>query len=155
MKVSQVMTTEVHSASAHDTIEEAAKKMAGLNVGVLPIAENNRLVGMVTDRDFAVKGIAQGKAPDAELRDIMTPEVEYCFYDQEIDDVMRKMGDLQVRRLPVVNRDRHLVGILSLGDVAVSRDKGTAVDALQGISRPGGAHSRATAGSNRTNDPPL
>ena len=155
MKVSQVMTKEVGVANADDTIQEAAKKMAGLDAGVLPIAENDRLVGMVTDRDIVVKGIAGNKQLDAKVRDIMTPEVRYCFSDQEIGDVMRNMGEWQVRRLPVMSRDKKLVGILSLGDVAVSQDKGKTVDALQGISRPGGAHSRAPGGGDRTNDPSL
>lgn len=155
MKVSEVMTKEVVTASAQDTVQDAAKKMAGLNAGALPVTEDERLVGMITDRDIAVKCVAGNKGVHAKVRDIMTPEVRYCFDDQEIDDVMHDMGELQVRRMPVVSRDKHVVGILSLGDVAVSRDNGSAVDALRGVSRPGGAHSRATVVGDRTNDPPL
>ncbi len=155
MKVSEVMTKEVITASAQDTVQEVAKKMAGLNAGALPIAEDARLVGMITDRDIVVKGVAGNKGLNAKVRDIMTPEVRYCFDDQEVDDVMRDMGELQVRRMPVVNRDKTLVGILSLGDVAVGQDNGGAVDALREVSRPGGAHSRATVVGDRTNDPPL
>lgn len=155
MKVSEIMTKKVVAASTEDTVQEAAKKMAGLNAGALPIVEDDRLVGMITDRDIAVKGVAGNKGLDAKVRDIMTPEVRYCFDDQEIDDVMRNMGELQVRRMPVVNRDKNVVGILSLGDVAVSQDNGSAVDALRGVSRPGGAHSRATVVGDQTSDPPL
>lgn len=155
MKVGEIMTKKVVTANAADTIQEVAKKMAGLNAGVLPVAEDDRLVGMITDRDIVVKGVAGNKAVDTRVRDIMTPDVNYCFDDQEIDDVMSNMARWQVRRLPVVNREQHLVGILSLGDVAISNDKGKAVEGLQGISRPGGAHSRAIAGGDRTNGSPL
>ena len=155
MKVSDIMTKRVVTASAEDTVQEAAKKMAGVNAGALPIAEGNRLVGMVTDRDIVVKGVARNKGLDTKVGDIMTPEVRYCFDDQEIDDVMRNMGKLQVRRMPVVNREKKLVGILSLGDVAVSQGNQATVGALRDISHPNGAHSRAPAHGNRTNDPPL
>lgn len=149
MKENEVMSRKVFVANAEGAVQGAARKMAGSNSGVLPVAESDRLVGMPTDRDIVVKGIARGKGPDAEVRDVMTPEVKYCFDDREIDDVMRNMGDLQVRRLPVLNRDKSLIGILSLGDAAVSGDKGKTVEALHGISRPGGDHGRVAAGGDR------
>lgn len=133
MKVSESMTKKVEVANVQDTMQDVAQTMAGLNAGVLPIAEDGRLVGMITDGDIVVRGVAQSKGPDTEVRDIMTPDVKYCFDDQEIGDVMRSMGDLQVRRLPVLNHDKQLVGILSLGDVALSPDKDRTVEALQGI----------------------
>jgi CBS domain-containing protein len=97
---------------------------------------------MITDRDIAIRGIAKGKGPDTKVRDVMTEDVKYCFDDQEIEEVTRNMADIQVRRLPVLNREKRLVGILSLGDI-VSRDSKCAGDALRGISRPGGEHTQA------------
>jgi CBS domain-containing protein len=99
------------------------------------VGENDRLVGMITDRDIAIRGIAKGKAPDTKVRDVMTADVKYCFDDQDIGEVTRNMGDIQVRRLPVLNHDKRLVGILSLGDVAVSSKQSTAGKTLKDISR--------------------
>src|SRR5438093_8557436 len=145
MKVSEAMTRDVSVASPDETIRQAAKTMASLDAGVLPVGENDHLIGMITDRDIAIRGIAQGKGPKAKVRDVMTEDVKYCFDDQEIEEVTRNMADIQVRRLPVLNRDKRLVGILSLGDIAISRDGKTAGDALTGISRPGGEHTQAAA----------
>lgn len=141
MQVREAMTRDVRIANAEETIEQAARLMAGLDAGALPVSENNRLIGMITDRDIAVRAVALGKGPETKVRDVMTDEVKYCFADQEIDEVTRNMGDIQVRRLPVLDRDKQLVGILSLGDVAVSAGD-AAGDALTGISRPGGAHNQ-------------
>jgi len=136
------MTWGVHVANPEETVEQAAKTMASLDAGALPVGEKGRLVGMITDRDIAIRGIAAGKGPNAKVRDVMTEDVKYCFEDQDLEEVTRNMGDLQVRRLPVLNRDRHLVGILSLGDVALSQDRKSAGDALRGVSRPGGEHTQ-------------
>ncbi len=100
------------------------------------VGENSRLVGIVTDRDMAVRGLAGSKGPNAKVRDVMTPDVKYCFADQVIDEITANMADIQVRRLPVLDRDKRLVGILSLGDIATSDDIGQAAEALSGISRP-------------------
>jgi CBS domain-containing protein len=143
MKVSEAMTKDVRVANPDDTIRKAARTMASIDAGVLPVGENDRLIGMITDRDIAIRGIANGKGPKAKVRDVMTEDVKYCFDDQEIEDVTRNMADIQVRRLPVLNRDKRLVGILSLGDIATSRDGKAANDALSGISRPGGEHVQA------------
>jgi len=142
MQVSEAMTRDVRVANVEHTIQQAAQLMAGLDAGVLPVSENNRLVGMITDRDIAIRAVAQGKGPETRVRDVMTDDVKYCFVDQQIDEVSRNMGDVQVRRLPVLDRDKQLVGILSLGDVAVTTGDGVAGEALLGISRPGGAHSQ-------------
>jgi CBS domain-containing protein len=141
MKVSELMTRDVRVASPDETIQEAAQVMKGFDIGVLPVGQENRLVGMITDRDIAVRGVAEGKAPDAKVRDVMSTEVKYCFDDQDLDEVTRNMGDIQVRRLPVVDRKKRLVGILSLSDVAVTDDD-KAGDVLSRISRPGGEHSQ-------------
>jgi CBS domain-containing protein len=95
-------------------------------------SRKDHLVGMITDRDIAIRGIAKGKGPKAKVRDVMTEDVKYCFDDQEIEEATRNMADIQVRRLTVLNRDKRLVGILSLGDVAISRESKNAGEALRG-----------------------
>jgi CBS domain-containing protein len=143
MKVSDSMTRDVRVANPNQTIQDAAKMMSDVDSGVLPVGENDRLIGMITDRDIAVRAVAQGKGPQTLVREVMTDHVHYCFDDEDMDEVTRKMADSQVRRLPVVNRDKRLVGILSLGDVATSRDGADeAGEALSDISRPGGEHSQ-------------
>ena len=141
MQVREVMTKDVRVASPNQTLREAAQAMLDIDAGVLPVGENDKLVGMITDRDIAVRGIAKGKGPDASVRDVMTSDVKYCFDDQDVEEVTRNMGDNQVRRLPVVNREKRLVGILSLGDVAKTGRQDTD-EALTDISRPGGEHSQ-------------
>jgi CBS domain-containing protein len=143
MKVSDSMTRDVRVANPNQTIQDAAKIMLDVDSGVLPVGENDRLVGMITDRDIAVRAVAQGKGPQTLVREVMTDHVHYCFDDEDIDEVTRKMADSQVRRLPVVNRDKRLIGILSLGDVATRRGTADeAGEALSDISRPGGEHSQ-------------
>jgi CBS domain-containing protein len=144
MKVSEAMTPDVRVASPEETIQQAARTMASLDAGALPVGEKDHLIGMITDRDIAIRGIAQGKGPDAKVREVMTGEVKYCFDDQDVEEVTRNMADIQVRRLPVLDRSKRLVGILSLGDVAVSRDAKRAGEALRGISRPGGEHTQTS-----------
>ncbi len=142
MQVQDAMTRDVRVADADQTIEQAARQLAGLDAGVLPVGENDRLVGMITDRDIALRAVAQGKGPRTKVREIMTKDVRYCFDDQDIDEVSQNMADIQVRRLPVLDRNKRLVGILSLGDIAVNGSDGAAGQALAGISRPGGAHNQ-------------
>ncbi|WP_134495924.1 CBS domain-containing protein [Microvirga pakistanensis] len=146
MRVSEAMTRDVRVARPDQTIQDAAKMMSDVDAGVLPVGENDQLVGMITDRDIAIRGIAQGKGPDTPVREVMTADVKYCFEDEDTDQVARNMADQQVRRLPVVNRDKRLVGILSLGDLAVMQGGRPAGEALAGISEPGGEHSQ-TGGS--------
>ena len=143
MKVHEIMTHEVRLASPDDTLEQAAKAMAGIDVGVLPVGENDRLVGMITDRDIAIRGIANGKGPKAKIRDVMSDEVLYCFEDQELDEVTHNMGHQQIRRLPVLNRDKRLVGIIALGDIALGRGGRGTAKALGAISEPTGVHSQS------------
>jgi CBS domain-containing protein len=142
MRVSECMTREVQIVDPNETIGGAAKTMAKLDAGALPVGENDRLVGMITDRDIAIRAVAAGMGPNAKVGDVMNSEVKYCFDDQEIDEVLRNMGELQVRRLPVLNRDKRLVGIVSLGDLAANGQAGRAADALSHISRHGGRHSQ-------------
>ncbi len=140
MKVSEIMTRGVEIASPDDTIQQAASRMAELDAGVLPAGENDRLVGMLTDRDIAIRAVAQGKGPDTKVREAMTPEVRYCFEDEDLDAVVRTMGDNKVRRLPVMSREKRLVGIVSLGDLSRETDGEEAHHALEGVSQPGGQH---------------
>lgn len=142
MHVSDIMTRDVHLASPNDTIATIARQMAENDIGFMPVGDHDRLVGMITDRDIVVRGVADGLDPQAKVRDIMTTDVKYCFEDDEVDEVARNMGDIQVRRLPVVNRDKRLVGIVSLADAA--RDQpGVAGTGLKGVTEPGGAHNQA------------
>jgi len=143
MKVSDAMTSEVQLCTPDDTLKDAAQAMAALGVGLLPVTDNDRLVGMISDRDIAVRGVAMGRGPDARVRDVMTTDVKYCFEDQDIEEITMNMGDIQVRRLPVMSRDKRLVGIIALGDIA-RRDMGDGTaEALSQISRPGGQHAQA------------
>lgn len=144
MKVREAMTRDVRLIAPDQPIQEAARLMAELDIGAVPVEENDRLVGMITDRDIAVRAVAEGHGPDTPVRQIMSPEVKYCFEDQSVDEVTQNMGDLRVRRLPVLDRDKRLVGILSLGDLAIDETaQDEAGEALGRISRPGGQHSQS------------
>lgn len=142
MKVREAMTRDVYIANPQNSIKEVARVMADVDCGVVPVGENDRLVGMLTDRDIAVRAVAQDKGPDTRVGEVMTRDVRYCYDDEDLDHVTLNMGDQQVRRLPVVDREKRLVGIISLGDVAISPDGHDTSEALTGISRPGGRHSQ-------------
>ena len=141
--VSEVMTTNVKVATPNQTIRQVAQMMAELDAGVLPVREEDHLVGVITDRDIAVRAVAEGMPPSTKVSKVMSAEVKYCFDDDDLDHVARNMADIKVRRLPVVNRDKRLVGILSLGDMALADGPDNAGTALCGISEPGGEHSQA------------
>ena len=147
MRIEEVMTRNVHMANPSQTIREVARLMADIDAGALPVGQNDRLVGMITDRDIAVRAVAEGKGPDTPVSDVMSPDICYCFEDQELDEVAANMADVKVRRLPVVSRDKRLVGIIALGDIALSDDpNGAANAALCGVSEPGGQHSQTSDG---------
>lgn len=146
MRVCDAMTPSVQLCTPQDSIRDAAEAMAALNVGLLPVADNDRLVGMISDRDIATRGVAMGRGPDAPVGDVMTADVKYCFEDQDLDEITRNMADIQVRRLPVLDRDKRLVGIIALGDIAVSKAGDGATMALCGISQPGGRHAGSVIG---------
>ena len=135
MHVREVMTPDVVIASPDDTLQRAAEMMIDIDAGVLPVGENDRLVGILTDRDITIRAVAAGKPPtECKVREIMSPEIRYIYDDELIEDAARNMTELQVRRLPVLNREKRLVGIVSLGDLALKR-KSDAADALKGVSR--------------------
>jgi len=134
------MTREVRVANPGQSIREVARIMAEIDAGVMPVGENDRLVGMITDRDIAIRAIGEGKGPDTPVREVMTTEqVLYCYEDEDLDHVAKNMSEQQVRRLPVVNRDKRLVGIVSLGNIA-QRETRAANKAVKGVTKPGGAH---------------
>jgi CBS domain-containing protein len=140
MKVSEAMTRDVKMITPEDNLESAAKLMAEEDIGFLPVAENDRLIGTVTDRDIVVRGLAQGKGRSAHVRDVMTRDVKYCYEDEDVEHVVQNMGDIQVRRLPVVNRDKRLVGVISLADAALKHDAEPVGVAMSGVVEPGGLH---------------
>ena len=137
MRVSEVMKRDVHLARPDESIRDAAREMADIDAGVLPVADGDRLVGMITDRDIAIRAVALGKSPDTKVREVMSAEVKYCFEDEDLDHVVSNLGDLRIRRLPVMNRDKRLVGIVSLGDLAVdTHDEELAGATLEAVSEP-------------------
>lgn len=138
MLVKDIMTHGCECIAPDSTLEQAAQRMRSLDVGPLPVCDNDRLAGMITDRDIVVRGIAEGcDARQTRVRDVMTPNLTYCFEDQEVEEATRLMKQQQIRRLAVLDRDQRLVGILSLGDVAVNvgNDQVTA-GTLERISEP-------------------
>lgn len=136
MNISQVMTPDVKVVSPTDSLQSAAFLMRENDVGLLPVGENDRLIGMMTDRDITIRAVAEGLSPEeTEVQQVMTSEVEFIFDDYPVEEAARYMSELQVRRLPVVDRNHRLVGIISLGDVSLSEQQ-SAGAALSSISRP-------------------
>jgi len=142
MCVNECKKREVTIDSPQEILCEAAKMMADCDAGALRVGEDDRLIGVITDRDIAIRGVALGKSPDTKIRDVMSSEVRYCYEDEDVSAVLRNMGDLQVRRLPVLSRDKRLVGIVSLSDLAHHGAVSPAGEALSDIARPGGEHSQ-------------
>ena len=145
MKIAECMTQDIEIVTPDQPIQEAAQFMLRADAGVMPVSEGDRLVGMVTDRDIAVRAVAEGLGPDTPVRDVMSGDVLYCFEDDEVEAVALKMSDSQVRRMPVLSReDERLVGIVSLGDISRSEQSEAAAVALDGITDPGGEHNQST-----------
>jgi len=140
MKVSEVMTENVQTVRPDQRVQEAASFMLSADAGSIPVAEGDRLVGMITDRDIAVRGIAKGHGPDTPVRDLMSNDVICARVDDEVEDAAARMSEAQVRRLPVVDEDERLCGIVSLGDLSREADTDCASEALEGVSQPGGEH---------------
>ena len=140
MKVRECMSHDVRVASPVQTIAEAARMMSECDSGILPVGENDRLVGMVTDRDIVIRAVAKNLGNTTPIRDVMSKDkVLYCYEDDDIEDAAESMGEQQVRRLPVLNKDKRLVGIISLGDISKGTER-KAGKAEAGITRPGGRH---------------
>lgn len=136
-QLKDVMSRDVKMVTPETTIREAAQQMRDGDFGMLPVAENDRMIGAISDRDIAVRAVADDKDPATPVREVMTAGVCWAYEDDPVDVAARIMSERQVRRLPVVDRDKRLVGIVSLGDFAVQRDdREPAAEALSGISRP-------------------
>lgn len=120
MKVGEIMTTDVETCSLLDNVFEAAVKMRDYDVGSIPIVDEGRLVGIITDRDIVVRGIAEKLPPSTEVKQLMTTDIKTVSTDQSVQEVSRLMADYQIRRIPVVEGER-LIGIVSLGDLAVDQ----------------------------------
>ena len=135
MKAKDLMTLDCRTCTADDSVEAAASVMSKQNLGCLPVAENDRLVGMITDRDIVTRGVAEGKDLSViRVGELMSGKVYYCFEDQNCEEVAQNMGKLQVRRMPIMNKEKKLVGILSLGDLSTRSAQKPAGDALEAIS---------------------
>lgn len=145
MKISEIMTSEVEVVNPEQPIQEAARLMLQADAGIVPVQEGDRLIGMVTDRDIAVRGVAEGRGPDTPVREVMSEKPLFCFDDEDVDDVAIQMSEAQVRRFPVLSwEEQRLVGIVSLGDLTKVEDEGQAAEAaLTGISQPGGDHNQS------------
>jgi CBS domain-containing protein len=140
MKVSEVMTRDVQTIRPDQPVQEAASFMLSNDAGSIPVTDGDRLIGMITDRDIAVRGIAKGYGPDTPVRELMTDDLVIVRIDDSVEDAASKMSDAQVRRLPVIDRDERLCGIVSLGDLSREADDDCAERALEGVSQPGGEH---------------
>ena len=140
MKVSEVMTRDVQTVRPDQPVQQAASFMLNADAGSIPVTEGDRLIGMITDRDIVVRGIANGYGPDTPVRELMTNEIICAREDDDIEDVASKMGEAQIRRLPVIDRDERLCGIVSLGDLSREADDDCASEALEGVTQRGGQH---------------
>lgn len=138
MKLQDIMTPDVEVIDPKATLQEAAQKMKDLDVGSLPVCDGERLLGMVTDRDITIRAVASGKNPQqTAVSDAMSSGVTYCYEDQDVSDAANMMEEKQIRRLPILNRQKRLVGIISLGDLAVDGgNKSIAGEAITQISQP-------------------
>lgn len=147
MKISEVMTRNVTLARPDQSIRETARIMADADIGLMPVGKDDHLHGMISDRDIALRAVARGLGPDCPVSEVMTTDVKYCFEDDDAADVARNMGEQQIRRIPVVNRDKRLVGIVSLCDLTNAEFDGIVGETLGSIARPGGRHNQQAEGS--------
>jgi CBS domain-containing protein len=135
--IREVMSSDVEVINPNDTLRDAAEKMRSLNVGPLPVCDGQRILGMITDRDIVVRAIALGKDPNTtQVADAMTSGIEYCFDDDNVDDVLHTMKVKQIRRMIVVDRSKKLVGIVALGDLSGEVSEQKVGETLEGISEP-------------------
>ena len=140
MRISEVMTTEVERVSSDQTAREAASFMLRADAGSIPVCEGDKVIGMITDRDFGVRGGAEGRGPDTRVSALLSDGIVCAHEDDEVQAVAQRMSEEQVRRMPVVDSEERLVGIVSLGDLARETAGESAHQALEGVSAPGGQH---------------
>jgi CBS domain-containing protein len=139
MKLKDIMTREVEVIHPDDPLQVAAQKMRDRDIGFLPVCDGDRLIGVVSDRDIIVRVIAEGRDPKAVMgRNLVTAPVIYCFEDQDVDEAAQIMQENQIRRLVILNRDKRLVGVVSLGDLAMNRSADQSGEVLQSVSEPDG-----------------
>jgi CBS domain-containing protein len=143
MKVADCMTRDVRIVSPQQPIVEAARMMLDEDTGALPVGTPDEVSGMITDRDIAVRAVAMNRGPDTPVSEAMSADPIFAYEDMEVDEAAIIMSDRQVRRLPVLSRDRKLVGIISLADLSRSEDTSTAEAAITGVSEPGGEHNQS------------
>ena len=144
MKISEVMTKNVATVTPDQSAREAAAFMLSAEAGSIPVLDGDKLVGMITDRDIAVRGVAQGHGPETPVRELMSEGLICIRDDEEVSDVASRMANAQVRRLPVIDSDDRLCGIVSLGDLSREAKENLAAKALEGVSQPGGDHRQST-----------
>lgn len=142
MKINQVMTRDVQTVTPDQTAREAASFMLRADAGSIPVTDGDRLIGMITDRDIAVRGTAKGLGPDCAVREPMTSEIVCAREDDDAESVAQRMSEAQVRRLPVLDGDDRLVGMVSLGDLARETTGESAHRALEGVSAESGQQQR-------------
>ena len=140
MKISEVMTRQVATVTAEQTVQEAASFMLQGDAGSIPVTDGDRLIGMITDRDIAVRGVAKGRGPDTPVRDLMSTGLVCARQDDETSEVAARMSEAQVRRLPVIDDSERIVGIVSIGDLTRESELEDAYVALEGVSAPGNQH---------------
>ena len=142
-QIKDVMTPNCQWVSPEATLQQVAQKMKEADCGFLPVGENDRLIGMVTDRDITLRAVADSLPATAQVRDVMTPKTYYCYDDLEAKEVCDNMAQIQVRRLPVVNRDKRLVGVVSMGDLAQAVANAETGETLQSITKDCQQHKQA------------
>lgn len=140
MKVSEVMTRDVKTVAPDDTAKDAAAFMLSEDAGSMPVKDGERLIGMITDRDIAVRGVAKGYGPETSVRELMSDEIICVREDDDVEEAAARMSKAQIRRVPVIDSDQRLCGIVSLGDLSRQADPESADQALQGVSAPGDQH---------------
>lgn len=140
MKISEVMTRDVQTVRPDQSVQQAANFMLNADAGSIPVTDGDRLLGMITDRDIAVRGIARGYGPETPVRELMTDDLVIVRLNDDVEEAAAKMSEAQVRRLPVLDDKECLCGIVSLGDLSRETDTECASEALEGVSQPGGDH---------------
>ncbi len=135
MQIRDVMTTDVKTLSPDQSIREAAALMADIDSGALLVNDQDRLIGMITDRDIAIRAVAKGLDCDTPVREVMSNTIRYCFDDESVQDVAQNMAENEMRRMPVLNREKRLVGVVSLGNIASCHNQQTSDTLLQGVAR--------------------
>ncbi len=142
MKIRDVMTRDVQTVTPDQTAQEAAQFMLREDAGSMPVSDGGKLIGMITDRDIAVRGVARGYGPETQVRELMTDNVVCARIDDDVEEVAMRMSEAQVRRLPVLDENEQLCGIVSLGDLSRETEGEAAHHALEGVSAEGDQHSQ-------------